>query len=302
MSENTKNSDYLSDLLRQLRFSARVFFRDAYCGLWAVDTSGTRQVPFHLVSQGEGWLHGETGEPRRLLAGQLVMFPNDSTHVLAATSDKPNPAHINAGPPERLTGDITRLVCGYFEFERASAAPLLASLPPVLVLDLNETRSPGARDVVSLWMREAAGDTLGSDLAVDRLAELVFIEALRTQIATGQLAGIVGALADRRLGPALAAIHRDPQLPHTLEALAATAGMSKTAFAQRFEKQTGFTPGQYVRHWRLQQAARALRETDRSITAIAESVGYQSEVAFRKAFRAHSGVPPGRYRRQDGEL
>ena len=89
MSENVDQADIghdlLSAILRQLDFSATVFFRDGYCGQWAIDTSGSTQVPFHLVCQGEGWLHGAGAEPQRLLAGQLVLFP----HCLLYTSPSP---------------------------------------------------------------------------------------------------------------------------------------------------------------------------------------------------------------------
>ena len=66
--------DGLSALLRQLRFRARVFFRSEYCGSWAVDSSGSRQVPFHMVCRGEGWLHRQGEAPRRMMAGQLVVI------------------------------------------------------------------------------------------------------------------------------------------------------------------------------------------------------------------------------------
>ena len=54
--------------------------------------------------------------------------------------------------------------------------------------------------------------------------------------------------------------------------------------------------GRYVRE--SAGAARALRETERSMIDIAESVGYDSEVAFRKAFSAYFEIAPGKYRRE----
>lgn len=293
--------DPLSDLLRRLQFSAAVFFSGEYCGRWAVDTSGSRQVPFHLVAEGEGWLHGEEGEPERLLAGELVLFPDDRSHLLSASSAPPAPTEINQGPPSVLEGPTTRLVCGYFQFDRRAAAPLLASLPGTMVLRVTDAASPSARQLAHLWMREAAQTQLGSELAVDRLAELVFVEMLRSEMAAGRLAGVLGALADPRLGPVLARVHRCPADALTVPALAELANMSESAFSLRFREQVGMAPGQYVKHWRMQTASELLLVPGEAMADVAARVGYESEAAFRKAFKAHFGVSPGRWRRQGPE-
>jgi len=290
--------DALSAILRQIGFSAVVFFRDGYCGEWGVDTSGTTHAPFHLVCQGEGWLHSDHQDPQKLVAGQLVFFPQDAPHILAASDVPPAKEQINLPPPERLSGRITQLVCGYFMFDQRSAAPLLTSLPGTVVLDLSQSGDPSTRELVNLWMREAAQSGLGSDLAVDRYAELVFIQMLRGEIENDRLQGVIGALGDSKLGDVLARIHQDPGAEHALSDMAVTAGMSDSAFTQRFKKRVGMTPGQYVKHWRMQTAARALLDTNAGMFEIANDVGYESEAAFRKAFSSHFGVAPGKYRRE----
>ena len=298
MSETTfSTEDGLSALLRQLRFRATVIFRSEYCGSWAIDTSGTRQVPFHMVCQGEGWLHTGEETPRRMIAGQLVLFPRDEEHVLANSPDAPAPAEINASEPGG-PGVATRLVCGYFEFDQHAASAFLESLPAAMVIDLSETSSGALRELVNLWLAESREDRLGSSLAVDLLAELVFLEMIRAEIEAGRLSGVVGALGDARLGPVLHEMHSRPQAPHTAKSLASHVGMSESAFTKRFRDKTGQTVGAYLKQWRMQLAARALTESERSMADIAESIGYESEVAFRKAFKAHFDVAPGRYRRQ----
>ncbi len=294
----TAEMDPLSQLLKQLRFSADVFLRADYCGQWAVDTGGSEQVPFHLVCQGEGWLHGEDPQPRRLIAGQLVLFPRDSHHVLSVSATRPPDEQVNQPPPARITAPATRLMCGYFRFDQGLARPFLESLPDTMVLDLSHAAQGRTRELVNLWMQEAAVDDFGADLAVDRLAELVFIQMVRQEIASGSLQGLLGALGDARIGPLLAAIHGAPGEPHHLPLMAERAGMSESALAQRFKKLVGLSPGQYIKRWRLSLAAQMLRETERSMAAIAESVGYESEAAFRKAFKQQFSVAPGSYRRQ----
>ncbi len=297
VSENVISGDSLSDVLARIRFGARVFFRSEYCGQWAVDTSGSNHVPFHLVAGGEGWLHSHSAPPQRLKSGHLVLFPHDDPHVLAGTSDKPDAAIVNRAVAAPTGEPATRLVCGYFVVDRVAAAPLLAGLAATIVVDLGQAPGTGTQELIRLWMAEAASQSLGSDVAVDRLAEVVFIHALRAEAACGRLTGVFSALGDSRLGPVVAAIHRDPAAPHRIDEMAAAARLSESAFALRFKKTVGMTAGQYVRHWRLQTAARALQETQRSMADIAASVGYESEVAFRKAFRLHFKQAPGAYRR-----
>ena len=58
--------DALSTILKRLRLTAGLFTEAAYCGAWAVDTSGERMATFHLVQSGDSWLNLEGETPRRL--------------------------------------------------------------------------------------------------------------------------------------------------------------------------------------------------------------------------------------------
>ena len=298
MSE-TVVEDGLSTLMRHLRFRARVFFRSEYCGSWAVDTSGSQQVPFHMVCQGEGWLHSANAEPTHMIAGQLVLFPGDKPHVLANSDDPPADHTINTAEPGYRPdeGASTRLVCGYFEFDQRAAGAFLSSLPGTMIVDVGKTERSDVRELVNLWISESREDQMGTALAVDLLAELVFLQMLRAEAQAGRMGGVVGALTDTKLGAALHAMHTQPELGHSNADLARTAGMSESAFGKRFKRELGMTPGAYLREWRMNMAARALRESERSMLDIALSIGYESEVAFRKAFKSHFGESPGRYRR-----
>lgn len=291
--------DPLSTLLRELRFGARVFFRSQYCGQWGVNTSGHQQIAFHLIAEGESWLHGFSENPQRLIAGQLVMFPHDSKHLLSNSEKRSEENRINIEPPEKIEGRATRLICGLFTFDQVAVKPLLANLPDAVVLDLSKDSNPSVRTLVNHWMFEAANDQVGSDVAVDRLAELVFIEILRSEIRKGSLDGAFGALGDTQLSKVLTLIHQQPGASHSVTAMAELAGMSESAFAQKFKRLVGMSCGKYIKHWRMQTAARALAESRRSITDIADATGYESEAAFRKAFRAHFDISPGRYRREN---
>jgi AraC-like DNA-binding protein len=108
----------------------------------------------------------------------------------------------------------------------------------------------------------------------------------------------LGALRDDQIGTALARLHAHPGRPWTTEAIAAEAAMSRAAFARRFTGLVGEAPLAYLTRWRLNLAARRLRDTDEPIAAVAGQVGYGSEYSFSRAFTRFHGQPPGRYRRQ----
>lgn len=76
--------------------------------------------------------------------------------------------------------------------------------------------------------------------------------------------------------------------------------MSRATLARRFAELVGETPLAYLTRWRMDLAARRLRETTEPVGAIARGVGYSSEFAFSRAFSRVRGHPPGRYRRLAG--
>ena len=74
--------------------------------------------------------------------------------------------------------------------------------------------------------------------------------------------------------------------------------MSRSAFADKFKQVLDMSPMEYVMGWRMQHAYDALASGEKSVLEIAEDCGYQSEAAFRKAFKKQFGVGPGTVRRK----
>ena len=291
-------SDALSDILRRMRLKAEIYARPDYCGTWAVDTSGHRKAAFHLIERGNGWLHTDDAPPRPLVSGDFMLFPHDAPHRLASSENEPEPGVINQPEPEVLTGPVTSLLCGFFEFQSKAAWPLLDGLPEVVVLDLKDTsRQQGTQALLQLIIGELERDEPGCDAAVNELAYVLFIHVLRSQMEQGLSQGLLGALADPKIGKALNCIHSDFAADWTVDLLASEVAMSRSAFAKRFSDLVGMTPIRYLTEWRMQEARDLLETTDQSIAEIAEKSGYQSEVAFRKAFKSVVGQTPGSVRR-----
>ena len=292
-------TDALSDILRGMRLKAEIFARPDYCGTWAVDTSGHRKVAFHLIERGTGWLHAdELAEPLAMSSGDLVLFPHDAPHLLANSAAPPDPAIVNRPAPDVLEGPVTSLLCGFFEFQSRAAWPLLDGLPPVIVLDLKRSsRQDGTQTLLQLIVGELERGAPGSDAAVNELAYVLFIHVLRAQIEQGLDGGLLCALGHPQVGRALNLIHADYAYDWSVDRLASAVAMSRSAFARRFRELVGATPVRYLTEWRMQQAGDLLANSDLSIAEIAARCGYQSEVAFRKAFKSVVGQTPGAVRR-----
>ncbi|WP_406672541.1 AraC family transcriptional regulator, partial [Natronospira sp.] len=151
-----------------------------------------------------------------------------------------------------------------------------------------------------LLCHEALNEAPGSMAVSSRMTELLFIQVLRLLAQRSETKGFLMALRDRRLSRALNAFHGDPARAWTLELMAESAGMSRSAFARHFSEIMSTTPGDYVSHWRMQLAAQRLRDSGESLDAIAEAVGYRSPAAFSRQFLRTFGERPGQWRKRQG--
>jgi len=92
-------------------------------------------------------------------------------------------------------------------------------------------------------------------------------------------------------------MHQSPAHPWSVEALARAAGMSRSAFAQRFKSKVGEAPLEYLTGWRMYKAGSLLRQGELGIAEIASAVGYESAGAFNRVFHRRHAQTPGEFRR-----
>ncbi len=152
--------------------------------------------------------------------------------------------------------------------------------------------------IVKVVKAEAGANSLAAETIITRLSEILFIEAVRVYISTvGDGAeGWLGALKDPQIGQALATIQQQPEELWTVESLARCVGLSRSAFSAKFKLLVGEAPMQYITRVRLTKAAALLRTNSSTLIEVALSIGYESEVAFSKAFKRYFGMAPGAYR------
>ena len=310
--------DPLSDLLATLRPSGAVFYGGRVPAPWGL-AHPAGPAAFHAVLGGPchvelgGGLGGAVLGP-----GDLALLPRGHAHALrdapgtAALPLDAFRARVETGPAcgaaEPADG-VTELVCGELRFEPGEAHPLLDALPPLVVVRAGAAgRVPWLDHTLSFLACEARSGRPGASMLMAHLASVLFIHAVRAHLAeadAGDGAGgdgaparsVLVALRDPGVAAALGAFHREPGEPWTVDTLARHAGMSRTAFAERFRALVGEPPLTYATRWRMHHAARLLRTERIALADIAARVGYGSEAAFNRTFKRWMRVPPGRYRR-----
>ena len=290
------DTDLLSDVLQTLRLRGHIFKQGSYCGEWALDATGASGTIFHLIGRGQAWVHHEgEGEPLIVRGGDLVMFPHAGWHQLSGTPQR-QPGMCSGGTGE---GPFTTVLCARADFEAGGVNPVLQALPPVIVVR-SEDRDTSAElhALARLMLVEYEAGAAGRRGVLDRLAEAMFVLVLRHYMTRApELKGFLAALKDERVARALAALHRKPGDDWRVDTLAREAGMSRTVFAERFTALLGRTPMQYLAAWRMHLADEMLRSRS-SVAQVADRLGYQTETAFRRAFKRVRGVGPGDVRRR----
>jgi transcriptional regulator GlxA family with amidase domain len=91
-------------------------------------------------------------------------------------------------------------------------------------------------------------------------------------------------------------ISAQPAEKLSVSAAARLAGMNAAQFMKTFKQVSGMTLVAYLNHVRLANAARMLRETDRSIADIANTTGFSDQSYFDKRFKRAFGRTPKEFR------
>jgi AraC-like DNA-binding protein len=280
--------------------------------LSANKTSPTDLAHFAMLSRGNCWLSVEgIPEPIPLTGGDCILLARRTSFVLRdsprtrakksfreiASTDSSNVAHYGGG------GAPTTVICGSLSFDRTSLKPISQLLPSFILIKADQPHTLALHNTMQALASEMAEQVPGSEVVATRLAEVLFIQALRAHIAPGSERNIgwLRAIFDSQIGAALTAIHDRVNTPWTVESLAQAAGMSRSAFAARFKELLGQTPLEYVTEWRMQKAMQLLEQRDKKLIDVARSVGYESDAAFSKAFKRVVGANPGEYRKRGFE-
>jgi len=315
--------DTLSDVLQSIRLTGGVFLEARFTAPWCVLSKfsaedcrpfvadAVQMIAYHYCIRGRWWLQVAEEEPVEVRAGEAVLLPRNDPHLVGSATDlRPvdarsliRPAEGGGGLPRIVHGgggEATQMLCGFLACER-HGNPLFTTLPRVLKIDMTGT---GADDWIEASLRFALGGLsrclIGATTVMSKVAELMFVEAVRRYAATlpDEQQGWLAGARDPYVGRALALLHGRPCHPWTTEELACAVSLSRSAFAERFTAVVGMPPKRYLIAWRLQLAKEKLRKGGKPIAQVAYEVGYEAEAAFNRAFRREFGLPPATWRRQ----
>lgn len=278
---------------------------------WGLGLARSGGAAFHAITAGSCWLRVDGEAPIQLMPGDVVLFPTGIEHGLVSQPDGRTRPYDRVAKERQLraggdlilpgTGARTRLVCVSYDYDHEVAHPLLTLLPAVLHIPAD---APGDQSPIQTTLRlltaELGQRAAGSQAVVDGLIAVLFVHVVRAWLEHSHDATPcwLRALRDPAIARALALVHERPAAPWTVEALAREVNLSRATLARRFTELVGDPPLAYLTRWRLELAARRLRDTTDPIAAVARSVGYSSEYAFARAFARTRGQPPGRYRRR----
>ncbi len=317
--------DPITDLFQAMRVAGVVHSRLEATAPWglkrdasmaeepAKDSAQSARSPFYfahfgMISRGNCWLSVE-GIPDALplAGGDCFLLAPGSSYTLRDNPRTRARSFCEVGPRGGTHviqygggGAPTTIVSGWFRFDPMSVKPLTRLLPSFILVKADQAQSLALNTTLNLLASETGEAAPGSDLVVNRLADVLFIQCLRAHMASRPEPcknGWLRAVFDPQVGVALKSMHEKVEDHWTVESLAAASGMSRSAFAVRFKELVGETPLEYLTNWRMHKATALLQKGEKKLFEVAKSVGYDSDAAFSKAFKRIFGVAPREYRR-----
>jgi hypothetical protein len=148
--------DVLSELLADLRVESTIYCRFEVADPWAIAYPGGQAAAFHVALEGTCWLAVDGREPLRLEAGDLVVLPHGTSHVLRGSSPAlPSPVEAVAARRQAAdglgvryggAGERAAYLCGAFRFNASGDHPLLSALPGVIHV-------PHAQTAAQPWLQ-----------------------------------------------------------------------------------------------------------------------------------------------------
>jgi AraC-like DNA-binding protein len=295
--------DPLSDVIALLRPNTAISKPITGRGHWGVSYAAHDAPGFTIILKGECWICLAGQEPLRLQEGAFLLLPSTPAFSLSSKPDvacEPrDPMHAPVRHGEQEGEADFESLGGSFRIEPVNAPLLLALLPRMIHIPASEPRSARLGRVIELIAEECAGSEPGREMILQRMLEVLLVEALRWRgmAPDDAQAGLLKGMRDPALARVLGAMHADVRASWTVAALAKVAGQSRSAFAARFGEVLGCGPIEYLARWRMALAKDALMRGAKTLDRIADEIGYESASAFSTAFRKRLGCPPGKFAR-----
>jgi AraC family transcriptional activator of mtrCDE len=309
--------DWLSHLLQMITITGQLEVRCVYGAPWRVvwDHSSAHEIPYHIVLTGRATIEDpRNGKAKELVAGDIVLLPHGSAHVLHDGGGQAPGRTYNRQSAEQWTisendgqGERLDMLCGRFFIRPPHDRLIRDYLPATLVVramdrqgeEGAESASKHLAGLVGLMRIESAGDKAGRYAILNALTSALFTLALRAASESERPpAGLLALAGHPRLAPAISAMFADPAHPWSLPELADLCNMSRATFRRHFLDKLGHSATDLLTNIRMNMAANELKKPVVTTEAVADTVGYRSVAAFRRVFTDKMGMTPGQWRRQ----
>ena len=300
--------DVLANVLAVGRIANTVLGYSELLPPWGLEVGTRTKAAAHLLQRGCCWLKlAGSSKAIQLGPGDVVLVGRGTQHALLDEED-------SAALPyreglERMRSRLARerkagaaraaMLCAEYEFPQDSVHPFFACLPRLIHIraDVAQANAP-LQALVGVLLLESQQLRSGADIVIPRLVDILLTYILRAWLDAGGADpnSWFAALRDPQIGQALEKVHSAPARHWTVQELAHGAAQSRATFARRFTRFVGEPPLSYLGRWRMNLAAKSLRDTDQALERIALRIGYESAVSFGKAFKKFSGKSPRSYR------
>lgn len=276
---------------------------------WRLTMAATNAPGIHYDLIGMGRMIIGNHPPIDLQPHTLIIVPAGQSFRIEVAVDKRRPATLTITEEDARTfapGALRRfaagsgepeviLICGYFRATYGASIDLFRTLTSPIVEQFSATDQLDQR--LSSAMGELVAQEVGAGAMTAALMKQVLVTLLRRSLTTKNLwVERFSMLGDPRIARAFAEMVTHPELPHSVESLAQTAGLSRSVFMARFTRLFGKPPKATLRDLRMRQATILLANSGLSVDQVVHGVGYTSRSSFSRTFRKLHGCDPSEYR------
>ena len=209
-----------------------------------------------------------------------------------------------------------QLIAALHRGDKKESEKLLNELLAILVFSNPDNfRNIQLRALELAILLTRAGINSGSNTAMENNAHYVkqIQEAKAIEEITGTLHGIMENIAGQitsfqgiphalAMRKAEAYIRENITRKITLREISKIAGLSAPYFSTIFKEEMGENLSRYINRLRVEKASKMLIETNVSLSEISSECCFQDQSWFSKIFKSFTGVSPGKYRNQGGNL
>ncbi|MEP9380702.1 helix-turn-helix transcriptional regulator [Aquabacter sp. CN5-332] len=262
----------------------------------------------HYNLKGSGWISINSGPNIQLTPHLLIIVPPNTPFSIEVDGGDGATRLISRDCWKRNEESILRIaapseqpevvqICGFFNASFGQAVGLFRDLREPVI----EQFEPSDRIDGKLLeaMDELLSQEIGMGAMTASLLKQVIIALARRSLKSSQSwTDRFSILADRQITRAFAEMVAHPGAAHTVQSLAHSASLSRSAFMARFSEIFGRSPMAVLRDLRMRQAALDLATTTAPVDVVAHNAGYESRSSFVRAFRKAYSVDPSEYRQR----